>query len=438
MRRPDCRDRRGRINSHAFLFPNFNIIIHAEFGSRRQINFCTIMQKGKKDQELQSRREFFRRVSTKTLPILGAVVLGPAISLTTLTSCGCDECSAMCMDNCEGGCVASCQGSAKTDSCSSCASSCSNTCSNTCSNSAAGAEPQDEISPASGKVGGYEYVDLGLSVKWARYNIGASKPESKGGLFGYADPYGNLSGSELNNDEAPWNICGTSQDAATIQWGNLWKLPTVEQIQELRKKCTWSWFQYKGMSGAKVIGPNGNSIFLPAAGYKNALTGNTWPENYYAQYGSGGRNSNWKTSFVIWFHQDENKSNGLSFLYVNEYTYYKSSIRPVTTASSGGGGGCTGSSCSSNCANNSTSSGCSSCATSCTNSCKTQCDYNCAATCENHCGGGCNTSCGGTCTYVSAGSGCSGCARSCYNQCYTSCNYACSNNCESSCVHGSK
>ena len=429
------------------------------------------MKDNKKNNELQSRREFFRRVSTKTLPILGAVVLGPAISLTTLTSCGCDGCKEECMDNCEGGCVTSCQGIAKSDSCSNCASSCSgsstnascsscanscsDTCKDTCSNSATGAEPQDEVSPASGKVGGYEYVDLGLSVKWARYNYGANKPEDYGKLVADLDASGSgercyyyaFTAPEIEGGDS---ICGNVKyDVATSQWSRNWCLPSKKNLDELLENTSYEYISLNGVKGVKFVSKkNGNSIFLPYAGF----------QGYSAQEinnndGVGRRGHYWTgdiKELVYWtnstprnlagfckylFNIDENIY-GIKVM--TERGHALASVRPVTTSSGSGGGGCTGSSCSSNCANNSASSSCSSCATSCTSSCKTQCDYNCAATCKSHCGGSCNTSCGGTCTYVSAGSGCSGCARNCYNQCYTSCDYACSNNCESSCVHGSK
>ena len=100
-----------------------------------------------------------------------------------------------------------------------------------------------------------EYVDLGLSVKWAACNVGATKPEDCGGLY-------------------DWN---ESQQLAT---GNS-RLPTKEEMQELKERCTWTWTTQNGVKGRKVTGPNGNSIFLPAAGDR-CIPGGV----YY--FGSGG------------------------------------------------------------------------------------------------------------------------------------------------------
>ena len=83
------------------------------------------------------------------------------------------------------------------------------------------------------------YVDLGLSVKWAAANVGADTPEGYGDFYDY--------------------------DEAVSKFGN--NLPTGEQFQELQNNCTWKWTTHKGTDGYKVTGPNGQSIFLPAAGY---------------------------------------------------------------------------------------------------------------------------------------------------------------------------
>ena len=62
------------------------------------------------------------------------------------------------------------------------------------------------------------------------------------------------------------NISGTQYDAARAQWGGSWRMPTKAECQELIDRCTWTWTTYNGVNGWKVTGPNGNSIFLPAAG----------------------------------------------------------------------------------------------------------------------------------------------------------------------------
>lgn len=138
-------------------------------------------------------------------------------------------------------------------------------------------------------------VDLGLSVKWASFNIGASKPEEYGALYGWADPTGNLT-SENPDDypsaNPPATICGTNYDIATANWGDTWRMPTQEECAELAANCTWEWTTLNGINGMKVTGMNGNSIFLPAASSRtgetvsnqagqrgNYWSGTLWPDN---------------------------------------------------------------------------------------------------------------------------------------------------------------
>ena len=450
-----------------------------------------------RNEELQSRRDFFKRVSTRTLPFLGAVVLGPAISLTTLTSCGCDSCEAACMDNCEGGCVGSCQGSATSTPCSDCSSSCSGsstsptcdncandcssscsggatsstcescasdcsssckeTCKNTCSTSCEGtAEGKVEISDASGSVNGYEYVDMGLSVNWARCNLGASKPEGYGKLYAFADPSGNnvYNGSTIDSyyqfgmfNRNGDSICGTQYDSARYKMGNLWRMPSKSEFEELLNNCDTEIYILNNIPGIKLISKkNGNVIFFPAAGNETydgilnkryELLGKNEDGLYWSgdvDYFSPG--SAWMTAYAWDFHFETGKVWGLRAYDMSD----KRSIRPVTTSSGGGGGGCTGSSCSSNCANNSTSSGCTGCSTGCSTSCKTTCEGSCINGCNTLCGGQCRYSCGGTCSYVSAGNSCtsSTCATTCSSYCYRTCTMACSSSCQSQCIYGSK
>ncbi len=117
-------------------------------------------------------------------------------------------------------------------------------------------------------------VDLGLSVCWADWNVGASSPEGYGNYYAWGETttksdysessYQYHNGSEFVNIGS--NICGTQYDVARAQWGGSWRLPTKAEFKELIDRCTWTWTSYKGIAGYKVTGPNGNSIFLPAAG----------------------------------------------------------------------------------------------------------------------------------------------------------------------------
>lgn len=136
---------------------------------------------------------------------------------------------------------------------------------------------------------GHEYVDLGLSVKWATCNVGASKPEEYGDYFAwgettpqsnnryYWDSYKLCKGSYNTITKYCTNSSyGTvdnkttlepADDAARANWGGSWRMPTKLEFDELKTKCTWVWTTQNGVKGYKVMSKtNGNSIFLPAAG----------------------------------------------------------------------------------------------------------------------------------------------------------------------------
>ncbi|MCR4994414.1 MAG: hypothetical protein K6A32_03400 [Bacteroidales bacterium] len=123
----------------------------------------------------------------------------------------------------------------------------------------------------------YEAVDLGLSVCWAAFNIGASSPEEYGDFFAWGETkaksrYTESSYSYYKKGQYEYigvNICGTKYDAARQAWGGLWRLPARSEVAELTSQCTWTAETLNGVSGYRVTGPNGNSIFLPAAGYQN-------------------------------------------------------------------------------------------------------------------------------------------------------------------------
>ena len=145
--------------------------------------------------------------------------------------------------------------------------------------------------------GNYEYVDLGLpsGLKWATCNVGANSPEEYGDYFAWGEvepketydwstyKYCNGSLTTLtkycHNDEYGLNgfidnkiVLDPEDDAATANWGGPWRMPTKAEQDELRTKCKWDWTTQNGVNGYKVTGPNGNSIFLPAAGYMDEGT----------------------------------------------------------------------------------------------------------------------------------------------------------------------
>lgn len=133
-------------------------------------------------------------------------------------------------------------------------------------------------------VGGHEYADLGLGRKWATCNIGASTPSESGGYYAWGetaekdtytwDTYKYCNGTSGSCESLGDSISGTRYDVATAKWGSAWQTPTKQEFGRL-SSCTWVWTQVDGVNGYKLFGPNGNYIFLPAAGYKSkaALSG---------------------------------------------------------------------------------------------------------------------------------------------------------------------
>ena len=133
-----------------------------------------------------------------------------------------------------------------------------------------------------GTENGHEYVDLGLSVKWATCNVGATTPEEYGDYYAWGETstketydYYNCATYRLSYTELQSQGYIDSEgkltpqyDAATINWGGEWRMPTDAEMQELRDNCTWTWITQNGVNGCNVEGPNGNSIFLPAAGVR--------------------------------------------------------------------------------------------------------------------------------------------------------------------------
>ncbi len=126
------------------------------------------------------------------------------------------------------------------------------------------------VSCNDGKHEGHGYVDLGLSVKWATCNVGATSPEEYGDYFAWGEtsPKEKYTvDNSLTCGKQMSDISGNAQyDAATANWGGDWRMPTDYELNELITKCTWEWINTNDFKGYSVIGPNGNSIFLPAAG----------------------------------------------------------------------------------------------------------------------------------------------------------------------------
>ena len=161
-------------------------------------------------------------------------------------------------------------------------------------------EAMEQTSTGEGGLGyglenGYEYVDLGLSVKWATCNVGATKSEDYGDYFAWGETqpkstdgwssYKWCNGSPhtltkycTNSDYGTYDGKSTlelADDAARANWGGSWRMPTKEEQDELCDNCTWEWTTQNGVEGCKVTskkkGYTKNSIFLPAAGYRDHI-----------------------------------------------------------------------------------------------------------------------------------------------------------------------
>ncbi len=182
-------------------------------------------------------------------------------------------------------------------------------------------DPEDK--PATVDV---EAIDLGLSVKWAVCNVGASAPEEYGDYYAWGetetkDVYGSTSYTKPDIID----ISGTDYDVAHVKWGGDWRMPTSEETEELSDKCSWKFTSVNGVYGAVVTGPNGNSIFLPATGYR------LWSSHDSYDY----KGSYWTSTSIE--EDDEMKAYELTFdidykysmVYETTMLHWGYTIRPV-------------------------------------------------------------------------------------------------------------
>ena len=133
----------------------------------------------------------------------------------------------------------------------------------------------------------HEYVDLGLpsGTLWATCNVGADTPEEYGNCYAWGETEtktdyswetykffttdGGGTFTKYNGTDGKTTL-DPEDDAATVNWGGKWRMPTDDEWRELYKNCTWTWTTLNGVNGYEVkSNANGNSIFLPAAGYCN-------------------------------------------------------------------------------------------------------------------------------------------------------------------------
>ena len=164
--------------------------------------------------------------------------------------------------------------------------------------------------PTTGTIRNFDWIDLGLpsGLKWATCNVGASSPSDYGSYFAWGETssksdyswetlryrirgnsYRNVKFSKYNTSSASGTvdskkILELSDDAARANWGGSWRMPTQNEFQELINHCKWEWTTQGGKKGYKVSSrTNGNSIFLPAAGYcdEGLSNGEGWLGNYW-------------------------------------------------------------------------------------------------------------------------------------------------------------
>ena len=168
-----------------------------------------------------------------------------------------------------------------------------------------------------------DLVDLGLSTKWAKYNIGATSETELGGLFGFGDMTG-FKTSVLMEDYASEDIYKTDRDVANKAYGSWLTMPTVEEFEELFRECKKEWVEQAGVAGYKLTGPNGNSIFLPAAGSRTQQT--VSGQGINGLYLSGSINPADK-QFALGYSFDRNSDRRTS-----TPVYQALAIRPVSVA----------------------------------------------------------------------------------------------------------
>ena len=195
-------------------------------------------------------------------------------------------------------------------------------------------------------INGHEYVDLGLpsGLKWATCNVGANSPEEYGGYYAWGETeekssYGWSTYKWCNGSYNTMTkyctdrydgtvdnktVLDPGDDVAHVKWGGNWRMPTKAEQDELRNKCSWTWTAQNGVNGYRVTGPNGNSIFLPAVGWRSG-TG-VYIRGYDGYYWSSSLNSNVSSdAYILYFYDDSylNEAN-------NGLRYYGFSVRPVT------------------------------------------------------------------------------------------------------------
>ena len=199
--------------------------------------------------------------------------------------------------------------------------------------------------------GPYVYVDLGLSVKWATFNVGATKPEEYGEYFAWGETeskdyydwstYKWCRGTEesltkycvdsdwgYNRQTDNKTLLDLSDDAANANWGENWRMPTGTECNELIKECTWTYTEYNGVTGYRVTSKtNSNSIFLPSAGLR--FDSKLQYVGMVGDYWSSSLDTDYPTSDAInlYFYNEGPRLDGMYMSYL--YRSVGRTVRPV-------------------------------------------------------------------------------------------------------------
>ena len=186
-------------------------------------------------------------------------------------------------------------------------------------------------------------VDLGLpsGTLWADRNVGADAPEAYGDYFAwgettpksfyYWDSYKWCNGPETTMTKYCTdshygtvdgkNVLDLEDDAAYVNMGSDWRMPTYAEMQELMNNCTTTWTTQNGVYGRKVTGKNGNSIFLPAAGYRGSSS--LYRAGSYGYYWSSLLSEIFPYgAYGLYFYSD-------NYNWYDNYRYYGRSVRAV-------------------------------------------------------------------------------------------------------------
>ena len=187
--------------------------------------------------------------------------------------------------------------------------------------------------------------DLGLpsGTKWANCNVGATTPEEYGGYYAWGETeekdnyawstykwfngsYDTMTKYCINIDNGTVDnktVLDPDDDVAHVKWGGNWRMPTKAEQDELRNNCTWTWTTQSGVNGYKVTSNNnGNSIFLPAAGYRAVKDlRNIGSRGYY--WSSLLYDDRTYYAYRLCFYSD-------NFDWDYNYIFYGLSVRPVS------------------------------------------------------------------------------------------------------------